>query len=134
MSCDRFATLLSLEVRAQPPDLLLRLAGDLDVLSASFLHLPPPRAFDGVRRLVVDLSGVEFCDLAGLRRLAHLDADYAAGGFDVQLVGARPLLRRAALVTGLIPGLCAEEDADREACHGGPPVIEEPHPRRVQPA
>lgn len=134
MSCDRFSTLLSVEVRAQPPDLLLRLAGELDVLSASFLQLPPPRAFDGVRRLVVDLSGVEFCDLAGLRRLAHLDAAYAAGGFDVQLVGARPVLRRAALLTGLIPGLCDEDDAAREACRAGSPVVEEPQPRRVQPA
>lgn len=134
MSRDRCATLLSVEVRAQPPDLLLRLAGELDVLSASFLQLPPPRAFDGVRRLVVDLSGVEFCDLAGLRRLAHLDADYAAGGFDVQLVGARPLLRRAALVTGLIPGVCAGDDTARAACSAPPPVIEQPHPRRVQPA
>lgn len=100
------ASLLTLEIHKEPPDLLLRLSGSLDLLSAGLLQLPRPAALDGVRRLVVDLSGLTFCDVAGLRRLAHLDADYAAAGFDVQLRGAQPQLRRAAMLARLAPGLC----------------------------
>jgi len=54
---------------------------------------------DGV--VVVDLSGVEFCDLAGLRRLAHMYGAYTDAGMQVRVVGARAPVRRLARLATL---------------------------------
>lgn len=57
----------------RPPDLVIRPCGDLDLAGGPWLPRPDAdRVDDGL--VVVDLSGVEFCDLAGLRRLATLAA------------------------------------------------------------
>jgi anti-sigma B factor antagonist len=52
-------------------------------------------------RLVVDLSGVEFCDSTGVNALlaAHRQAREAGG--DLELAGPRPAVRKILQVTGL---------------------------------
>jgi anti-sigma B factor antagonist len=52
------------------------------------------------RDLVLDLSGVAFCDSTGLNHLAAL---HRAAGDDrrIRLVGVRPMVRRVLEVTGM---------------------------------
>ena len=66
------------------------------MLSSGLLQLPCATRFDGVRQVVVDLGGLEFCDLAGLRRLAHLYTDFSSTGVRVDLVAVPDSLRRLA--------------------------------------
>ncbi|MFE0651245.1 STAS domain-containing protein [Streptomyces sp. NPDC059534] len=80
---------------------LLTPAGELDHHTAELLRAPLDDALDAGRsRLVVDCSGLEFCDSTGLNVLlgARLRADAAGGG--VHLVAMRPPVARVFHITG----------------------------------
>ncbi|MER5311831.1 STAS domain-containing protein [Streptomyces sp. NPDC002773] len=80
---------------------LLAPVGELDHHTADLLRSPLDSALDeGRSRLVVDCSGLEFCDSTGLNVLlgARLRADAAGGG--VHLVGMRPAVARVFQITG----------------------------------
>jgi anti-sigma B factor antagonist len=57
-------------VRTRPPPTLVRVAGDLDTLSAPQLRAALPTAPQG--HLVLDVSGLQFLDAAGLTVLLEL--------------------------------------------------------------
>ena len=86
--------------RPRPPGLVIRPCGDLDLAGGPRLPVPKADRVDG-GLVVVDLSGVEFCDLAGLRRLAHVYGAYTDVGMQVRVVGARPPVRRLARTAAL---------------------------------
>jgi anti-sigma B factor antagonist len=50
---------------------------------------------------IVDVSGVTFCDAAGLGMLAKVAAHARAAGRPIRLTGARPSLVRIMRITGL---------------------------------
>ncbi|MFJ5832164.1 STAS domain-containing protein [Streptomyces sp. NPDC093089] len=80
---------------------LLTPVGELDHHTAELLRTPLGDALDAGRsRLVVDCSGLEFCDSTGLNVLlgARLRADAAGGG--VHLVAMRPPVARVFHITG----------------------------------
>ncbi|MFD3665530.1 STAS domain-containing protein [Streptomyces sp. NPDC058659] len=80
---------------------LLTPVGELDHHTAELLRTPLDAALDAGRsRLVVDCSGLEFCDSTGLNVLlgARLRADAAGGG--VHLVAMRPTVARVFRITG----------------------------------
>ncbi|MFB6841875.1 STAS domain-containing protein [Streptomyces sp. NPDC056361] len=80
---------------------LLTPVGELDHHTAELLRTPLDGALDAGRsRLVVDCSGLEFCDSTGLNVLlgARLRADAASGG--VHLVAMRPPVARVFHITG----------------------------------
>ncbi|MEE1816653.1 STAS domain-containing protein [Streptomyces sp. NPDC004288] len=92
---------LRVEVRDVAGSALLTPAGELDHHTAEILRTPLDAALDaGTARLVVDCSGLEFCDSTGLNVLlgARLRADAAGGG--VHLVGMRPAVARVFHITG----------------------------------
>ncbi|KOG31673.1 MULTISPECIES: STAS domain-containing protein [Streptomyces] len=75
--------------------------GELDHHTAELLRAPLDDALDAGRsRLVVDCSGLEFCDSTGLNVLlgARLRAEAAGGG--VHLVAMRPPVARVFHITG----------------------------------
>ncbi|MFH9726703.1 STAS domain-containing protein [Streptomyces sp. NPDC017254] len=92
---------LRVEVRTMGASELLAPVGELDHHTAEILRSPLDDALDAGRsRLVVDCSGLEFCDSTGLNVLlgARLRADAAGGG--VHLVGMRPPVARVFHITG----------------------------------
>ncbi|MER5207868.1 STAS domain-containing protein [Streptomyces sp. NPDC002825] len=92
---------LRVEVRDVAGSALLTPVGELDHHTAELLRAPLDTALDAGRaRLVVDCSGLEFCDSTGLNVLlgARLRADAAGGG--VHLVGMRPAVARVFQITG----------------------------------
>ncbi|MEU1225366.1 STAS domain-containing protein [Streptomyces sp. NPDC005828] len=92
---------LRVEVRDVAGSTLLTPVGELDHHTADLLRTPLDGALDAGRaRLVVDCSGLEFCDSTGLNVLlgARLRADAAGGG--VHLVAMRPPVARVFHITG----------------------------------
>ncbi|MET9726762.1 STAS domain-containing protein [Streptomyces zaomyceticus] len=92
---------LRVEVRTVGASELLAPVGELDHHTAELLRSPLDDALEAGRsRLVVDCSGLEFCDSTGLNVLlgARLRADAAGGG--VHLVGMRPPVARVFQITG----------------------------------
>ncbi|MEW1698453.1 STAS domain-containing protein [Streptomyces sp. NPDC093249] len=92
---------LRVEVRTVGASELLAPSGELDHHTADLLRDPLDGALDAGRsRLVVDCSGLEFCDSTGLNVLlaARLRAEAAGGG--VHLVAMRPAVARVFRITG----------------------------------
>ncbi|MCX2971167.1 MULTISPECIES: STAS domain-containing protein [Streptomyces] len=92
---------LSVRVRRQDGTVVVAPVGELDHHTADVLRSPLEEAVrDGCERLVVDCSGLEFCDSTGLNVLlsARLEAEAAGGG--VHLAGMRPAVARVFEITG----------------------------------
>ncbi|MER6100125.1 STAS domain-containing protein [Streptomyces sp. NPDC001728] len=92
---------LRVEVRTVGASEVLAPAGELDHHTAELLRGPLDDALDAGRaRLVLDCSGLDFCDSTGLNVLlgARLRAEAAGGG--VHLVAMRPPVARVFHITG----------------------------------
>ena len=92
---------LLVEVREEGPSAVVTPAGELDHHTADLLREPLDDCLEkGYARLVVDCSGLQFCDSTGLNVLlgARLKAE-AAGG-KVHLVAMQPVVARVFEITG----------------------------------
>lgn len=92
---------LSVAVRVDAASAVVTPVGELDHHTADLLREPLDRCLrDGVRKLVVDCSGLDFCDSMGLNVLlgARLRADAAGGG--VHLAALRSAVARVFEITG----------------------------------
>ncbi|MFD5363485.1 STAS domain-containing protein [Streptomyces tendae] len=92
---------LLVEVREEGPSAVVTPAGELDHHTADLLREPLEDCLaKGFNRLVVDCSGLEFCDSTGLNVLlgARLKAEAAGGG--VHLVAMQPVVARVFEITG----------------------------------
>jgi anti-anti-sigma factor len=92
----------SLSVLSGPACTIARLAGELDIattpaLRERLLSLLGP----GVRLLIIDLSGVSFCDLAALAVLIATQHRASAQGIIVRLAAPRPQTAKLLRITGL---------------------------------
>jgi anti-anti-sigma factor len=91
-----------LPVPRRPAVTIATLEGDLDVAATPLLRerllsvLGP-----GVRLLVIDLSGVAFCDVSALAVLIGMQRRARGLGVTVRLAGPRPQLAKLLCVTGL---------------------------------
>ena len=92
----------SLSVLSWPAFTIARLEGDLDIVTTPVLRerllstLSP-----GMRLLVIDLSGVSFCDVSGLAALIGTQRRARGLGITVRLAAPRPQTARLLRVTGL---------------------------------
>jgi anti-anti-sigma factor len=92
----------SLSVLSRPACTIVRLEGELDIATVPTLRerllgvLSP-----GVRLLIIDLSGVSFCDVAGLAVLIGTQRRATARGIVVRLAAPRPQLAKLLRITGL---------------------------------
>ncbi|GAA4984397.1 STAS domain-containing protein [Kitasatospora paranensis] len=81
--------------------LVCTLTGELDLDAAAVVEPVLAEAVgSGAPLLVLDLSGVEFCDSSGLNLLLRSRADAAAAGMDLRLAAARSQLLRLFEITG----------------------------------
>ncbi len=83
-----------------PPDLLIRLRGELDFACADRLTAVDRSDLYAILRVDVDLSGLVFSDLAGLRALLEFRRRHLDAGRAVTLRGPRPAVRRVFELAG----------------------------------
>src|SRR4051795_12286629 len=83
--------LLNVALVPAPDQVVVRLAGDADLMTAPLITRALVEAATlGTRHVVVDISGTRFWDCSGLHALADFTADLAAAGRACRIVGATP--------------------------------------------
>lgn len=111
-SSGRGPAVLHLSTHHEPGGVLLELTGELDIATAGQLasctsvELPP----GGLLR--VDLGGLDFIDLTGLRAVLAAHTATQARGCRLRVCRPRPLTRRMFAITGLDAVLDIEPAAD----------------------
>ncbi len=81
----------------------MSVTGEIDLYTAPRLHgeLATVMADGAAARIIVDMSGVEFCDSTGMNVLLAAQRRARDGGGDLQLAGPRPAIRKVLQLTGL---------------------------------
>lgn len=98
-------SLLKVSLVAEPPCLFLDLRGELDLCSVKELPRDAYPSRPDLATVLVDLGGLTFCDLTGLRALLTIRRIQEAQGRSVTFVGASPFLRRLMRMCGVSDGL-----------------------------
>jgi anti-sigma B factor antagonist len=95
-------TKLGVSVSQGAANSVVTVVGELDVISADDLRAALGELLEeGRTRLIIDVTGLTFCDSMGLRLLLEfLDRSTKSGGF-LRLAGVRGVLERVLTVTGL---------------------------------
>jgi anti-sigma B factor antagonist len=121
----------SLSVLSRPAGTIASLEGELDIatvpeLRERLLGLLGP----GVRLLIIDLSGVSFCDVAGLAVLIGTQRRATARGIVTRLAAPRPQVLKLLRITGLDHRLtiCATLADALPTEWPGPPTAAPPRP------
>ncbi|HEX4690168.1 MAG TPA: STAS domain-containing protein [Solirubrobacteraceae bacterium] len=93
-------TVLACEVEPEREVVRVRPAGELDMATVRVLEgqIQQLRRA-GFRRMIVDLSKLEFMDAAGLRLILALDAEARQDGFSIAFVPGPPSVMRVFEVT-----------------------------------
>ena len=92
---------LTVDVRRVGSGAVVAPSGELDHHSADQLQEPLDACVtDGCNRIVIDCSGLEFCDSTGLNVLLTTRIQVEAAGGQVHLSGMRPIVARVLEITG----------------------------------
>jgi anti-sigma B factor antagonist len=94
---------LKVSCRSQGDHTIMSVAGEIDLYTAPRLHGELATALAGgvAVQIIVDMSGVEFCDSTGMNVLLAAQRRARDGGGDLQLAGPRPAVRKVLQLTGL---------------------------------
>ena len=95
----------------EPPCLLLDLRGELDLFSAKQMPREAYTARPELTTVVVDLSELTFCDVAGLSALLTFRRLHESQGRSVSIVGASPFIQRLMRLCGVANRLHASRAA-----------------------
>ena len=97
------ASEIALGYRRDNADVVVEVSGELDILSAPQLHEGLAALIDGQGNLsiVIELSGLEFMDAAGLRELVHAQHRIRSHGGEIRVARPRPNVQRVFEITGL---------------------------------
>ena len=81
----------------------MSVTGEIDLYTAPRLHgeLSAALSGDSATRIVVDMSGVDFCDSTGMNVLLAAHRRAREQGGDLELASPRPAVRKVLQVTGL---------------------------------
>ena len=127
----------SLSVLSMPDCTIAMLEGDLDIATTPALR----ERLLGVlglaaRLLIIDLSGVSFCDVAALGMLIGTQRRASGRGITVRLAAPRPQMARLLRTTGLDRSstICATVDDALPAQGDGPLAAASPWPAEARPA
>jgi anti-anti-sigma factor len=127
----------SLSVLSQPACTIAVLAGELDIATTPALR---ERLFSvlglAVRLLIIDLSGVSFCDAGALAMLIGTQRRARWRGITVLLAAPSPRAARLLRITGLDRSftICATLDEALPAQQDRPPAGASPLPAQGRPA
>src|SRR5215467_4241313 len=94
---------LKVSTRSQGGRVVMSLGGEIDLYTAPRLHgeLFTLLSGDGPVQVVVDMSGVDFCDSTGMNVLLAAHRRAREQGGDLELAAPRPAVRKILHVTGL---------------------------------
>jgi anti-sigma B factor antagonist len=94
---------LKVTTQSQGDYAVMSVAGEIDLYTAPKLHaeLMAALAASAPLRLVVDMTGVEFCDSTGMNVLLAAHRRAREDGGELQLSHPRPAIRKVLQVTGL---------------------------------
>ncbi|MGJ6968226.1 STAS domain-containing protein [Streptosporangium sp. G11] len=104
-------TRLDLSVRRHEGASVIALAGELDKLSSPRLRdLLVTQLDDGACHLVLDVTGLSFCDSTGLWTMLDIQRRAGAVGGCLRLAGVHGILERILTVTGLVDAFSLDPD------------------------
>ena len=94
---------LKVSTRSQGGRVVMSLGGEIDLYTAPRLHgeLFTLLSGDGPVQVVVDMSGVDFCDSTGMNVLLAAHRRAREQGGDLELAAPRPAVKKILQVTGL---------------------------------
>jgi anti-sigma B factor antagonist len=94
---------LKVSTRSQGSRTIMSLGGEIDLYTAPRLHgeLVSLLSGDSPVQVIVDMSGVEFCDSTGMNVLLAAHRKAREQGGDLELAAPRPAIRKVLQVTGL---------------------------------
>jgi anti-sigma B factor antagonist len=94
---------LKVSTRSQDGRTIMSLGGEIDLYTAPRLHgeLVTVLSGDAPVQVVVDMSGVDFCDSTGMNVLLAAHRRAREQGGDLELAAPRPAVRKILQVTGL---------------------------------
>jgi len=95
------ASLLKVSLVAESPCLFLDLRGELDLCNAKEVPRDDYSSRPDLTTVLVDLGGLTFCDLTGLRALLTFRRIHEAQGRSVVVVRAHPFIWRLLRLCGL---------------------------------
>jgi len=103
---------LKVSSRNEGDHVIVALSGEIDLYTAPRLQSQLAAALraDHPVRLVVDMSGVDFCDSTGMNVLLAAQRAAREQGGNVELSGPRPAVRKILQVTGLESVFTVVED------------------------
>ena len=78
--------------------LRISLEGELDLACADLVLALADVEISSLATVTIDISGLSFCDSAGLRALIRLRTAHQHDGRTVEIVGARPNVRRVTAI------------------------------------
>lgn len=125
------APLLQASLVPAPPCLLLSLRGELDLSSAEDLPRATYASRPDLTTVLVDLGGLTFCDLAGLRALLAFRQTHVALGRSVAIVRATSRVWRLMELCGITDRLemvqpCGAAQPDEAAGVDRPAAVVKP--------
>jgi anti-anti-sigma factor len=85
---------LTLLVEVDPPLLLVRLCGEIDLSCVDLLDSIDSLNLNGVRDVTLDLEELEFADAAGATAILRLRANQLAAGREVRMTAPRRIVRK----------------------------------------
>ena len=94
---------LKVSTRSQGSRTIMSLGGEIDLYTAPRLHgeLVTLLSGDSPVQVIVDMSGVEFCDSTGMNVLLAAHRKAREQGGDLELASPRPAIKKILQVTGL---------------------------------
>jgi anti-sigma B factor antagonist len=94
---------LKVSTRSQGSRTIMSLGGEIDLYTAPRLHGELVSLLSGESpvQVIVDMSGVEFCDSTGMNVLLAAHRKAREQGGDLELAAPRPAIRKILQVTGL---------------------------------
>jgi anti-sigma B factor antagonist len=95
---------LKVSSRSHGDHVIVTAAGEIDLYTAPKLQADFAEIIDGaapVTRVVIDMSGVEFCDSTGMNALLAVLRQVRERGGELELAAPRPAIKKILQVTGL---------------------------------
>ena len=95
---------LNVSSRSQGDHITVIAAGEIDLYTAPKLQADLAAIIDNVgpaARVVIDMSGVEFCDSTGMNVLLSCLRQVRERGGELELAAPRPAVKKILQVTGL---------------------------------
>ncbi|MBV2364301.1 STAS domain-containing protein [Streptomonospora sp. NEAU-YY374] len=104
---------LKISSQSQGDCAVVTVRGEIDLYTAPQLQSGLLNALeDGARRLVIDMSGVEFCDSTGMSVLLSAMKRARERKGTLELVAPKPAVRKILEVTGLISVFTVQDSLD----------------------